>query len=161
MATPHVAGAAALIWSKYPNSTNKQIRDILASTAEDLGAAGRDDAYGYGLVRAKAALDALAALNPGGGGDGGSSADTTPPVISNVASRITNAKNGSFEITWATNEPATSDVQIDGTVYASSTLTTSHKRSFRGTRGVKYLYYVSSADAAGNSATSGPHEHQN
>lgn len=156
MATPHVSGVAALIWSKYPGATNKQVRDALTSTAEDLGAAGRDNSYGFGLIRAKAALDALAALNPGSG-----SGDTTPPVISGVASRITNAKNGSFEITWTTNEPATSDVQLNGTLYPSSTLTTTHKRAFRGTRGATYTYYVTSADAAGNSATAGPFTHQN
>ncbi len=68
MATPHVSGVAALIWSYNPSWTNAQIRDALTATAEDLGAAGRDDSFGYGLVQAKAALDYL---NAGGGGGGG------------------------------------------------------------------------------------------
>ncbi len=156
MATPHVSGVAALIWSKYPGATNVQIRQALTSTAEDLGVAGRDTSYGYGLVRANAALDALAALNPGGG-----NADTVPPVITNVDSAITNAKNGSFAITWTTDEPATSDVQINGTMYVDSTLVTTHKRSFRGTKGANYTYYVFSTDAAGNPASAGPFTHQN
>lgn len=156
MATPHVAGVAALIWSKYPGATNAQVRQALVGSAEDLGTAGRDTAYGYGLVRARNALDALAALNPGSG-----STDTTAPVISSVASRVTNARNGSFEITWATNEAATSDVQMNGTLYPDSTLTTAHKRTFRGTKGALYTYYVISADAAGNSTTAGPFSHQN
>lgn len=59
MATPHVAGVAALVWSANPAWTNKQIRNALGATAEDLGTAGRDTSYGYGLVRAKAALDYL------------------------------------------------------------------------------------------------------
>lgn len=33
MATPHVSGAAALLWSKYPNATWKQIKDALLQTA--------------------------------------------------------------------------------------------------------------------------------
>jgi subtilisin family serine protease len=72
MATPHVSAVAALVWSYNTGWTNAQIRTALQSTAEDLGAAGRDNAYGYGLVRAKAAL---CSLNPsltlcgGGGGD--------------------------------------------------------------------------------------------
>jgi serine protease len=37
MATPHVAGVAALIWSANPGWSNQQIRDALAVTAEDLG----------------------------------------------------------------------------------------------------------------------------
>jgi serine protease len=65
MATPHVSGVAALVWSHVPTRSNDEIRQALQATAEDLGAAGRDNAYGYGLVRAKAALDRL--LGGGGG----------------------------------------------------------------------------------------------
>jgi PKD repeat protein len=63
MATPHVSGVAALVWSYVPTKTNAQIRTALQTTAEDLGPAGRDNAYGYGLVRAQNALAYL-----GGGG---------------------------------------------------------------------------------------------
>ncbi len=59
MATPHVSGVAALIWSVNPSWTNAQIRQALESTAQDLGTAGRDNSYGHGLVQAKAALDFL------------------------------------------------------------------------------------------------------
>ena len=59
MATPHVAGVAAVIWSHGSGWTNQQVRDALAATAEDLGPAGRDNAYGFGLIRARAALDSL------------------------------------------------------------------------------------------------------
>lgn len=155
MATPHVSGVAALIWSKHPGATNAQVRQALIETAEDLGAAGRDNSFGNGLVRANNALTRLGTLVGGGGGD------TVAPVISNVGSRKTNAKNGSFEITWTTNEPATSDVILNGITHSSSTLTTSHKRSFKGTKGATYTYSVSSADAAGNRATAGPFTHLN
>jgi len=59
MATPHVSGVAALIWSAYPTKTNAQVRAALESTAQDLGDAGRDNSFGNGLVQAKAALDYL------------------------------------------------------------------------------------------------------
>ena len=59
MATPHVAGVAALIWSANPGWTNQQIREALEVTAEDLGAPGHDPAFGWGLIRAKDALDYL------------------------------------------------------------------------------------------------------
>ncbi|MCO1332790.1 S8 family serine peptidase [Microbulbifer sp. OS29] len=59
MATPHVAGVTALVWSHFPNCSNTEIRNALTATAEDLGDAGRDNAYGYGLVQAKAAYDYL------------------------------------------------------------------------------------------------------
>ena len=57
MATPHVSAVAALIWSCHPSQTAAQIRSALTSTARDLGAPGRDNAYGFGVVQAKAALD--------------------------------------------------------------------------------------------------------
>lgn len=60
MATPHVSGVAALVWSHNSTWTNAQIRQALQQTGEDLGPAGRDTAYGFGLVRAKAALCYLA-----------------------------------------------------------------------------------------------------
>jgi len=70
MATPHVSGAAALVWSNNTSCTNDEIRLALQATAEDLGDPGRDNAYGFGLVRAKVADDYLG-LNPCGGGGGG------------------------------------------------------------------------------------------
>ena len=54
MATPHVAGVAAMVWSANPTATNPQVRDALTSTALDLGAAGRDNDFGSGLVQALA-----------------------------------------------------------------------------------------------------------
>lgn len=70
MATPHVSGVAALLWSQDTTCSNADIRSTLAVTALDLGPAGRDNAYGYGLVQV---ADASAALNcdGSGGGDGG------------------------------------------------------------------------------------------
>ena len=59
MATPHVAGAAALVWSYFPECSNHQIRNILALTAKDVGSSGCDDKTGFGLVQAKAAYDIL------------------------------------------------------------------------------------------------------
>ncbi len=58
-ATAYIAGAAGLIWSHHPDCTNGQIREILQQSAKDLGDAGRDDHYGYGLIQAKDALDLI------------------------------------------------------------------------------------------------------
>lgn len=66
MASPHVAGVAALVWSHHPSCTNDEIRTVLNTTAEDLGSAGRDVAYGYGLVQAKDAIDYISANGCGG-----------------------------------------------------------------------------------------------
>ncbi|NSW53183.1 MAG: S8 family serine peptidase [Anaerolineae bacterium] len=81
MATPHASAVAALVWSANPSWTNAQIREALTASALDLGAAGRDVAYGYGLVQAKAALDFL--------GYGGTPVNTPPTVT------ISSPANGS------------------------------------------------------------------
>jgi serine protease len=59
MATPHVAGVAALLAAQDATVTPAQIRYVLESTAEDLGASGRDDLYGWGLIDAQAALTSV------------------------------------------------------------------------------------------------------
>lgn len=57
MATPHVSGVAALVWSHCPGSSNAQLRSALVNSALDKGAVGRDTSYGFGIVQALAALD--------------------------------------------------------------------------------------------------------
>ncbi|WP_370222839.1 S8 family serine peptidase [Cytobacillus sp.] len=60
MAAPFVAGLAALYKEKYPLLTNAEIRTLLQKNAKDLGAAGRDPLYGYGLAQVDtAASEAL------------------------------------------------------------------------------------------------------
>jgi subtilisin family serine protease len=59
MATPHAAGAAALLWSHFPKCSNNQIRYALAYTAKDVGSSGCDQTYGYGIVQVKAAYNFL------------------------------------------------------------------------------------------------------
>ncbi len=63
MATPHASAVAALLWSANPTATNVEIREAIDATAKDLGAAGRDVYYGYGLIQA---YDALVYLGGGG-----------------------------------------------------------------------------------------------
>ncbi len=57
MATPHVAGAAALLASRLAPNTADNIRAALQNTALDLGPSGRDPQFGYGLVQAYDALN--------------------------------------------------------------------------------------------------------
>jgi subtilisin family serine protease len=56
MASPAVAGAAALVKAAHPDWTVAQVRDALTATAQDVGPRGKDVQYGYGLVDAAAAL---------------------------------------------------------------------------------------------------------
>jgi serine protease len=56
MASPHVAGVAALALAAGRATTAVGVARLLTRTALDLGVPGRDPAYGAGLVRADAAL---------------------------------------------------------------------------------------------------------
>jgi subtilisin family serine protease len=60
MATPHVSGVVALIWSLAPNAVADRVREALFSSAIDLGAPGFDLTYGNGRVDALAAAKKLA-----------------------------------------------------------------------------------------------------
>jgi serine protease len=65
MASPHVAGVMALMRFVNPGLTVAQVDNLFATGAltDDLGAAGRDNQYGFGLINARKAVDAaLAAL---------------------------------------------------------------------------------------------------
>lgn len=60
MATPHVAGLAALIKSYVPELTNDQIEEIIETSAEDRGEIGWDNKFGFGRINAHLALLAAA-----------------------------------------------------------------------------------------------------
>ncbi|MBF5045356.1 MULTISPECIES: S8 family serine peptidase [Myxococcaceae] len=64
MAVPHVSGVAALVWSARPGLRADQVRTLLEASARDLGEPGRDPAYGFGLVQARAALERLRSEPP-------------------------------------------------------------------------------------------------
>jgi len=63
MAAPHVSGVAALLRARYPSWTNSTIKSRLQSTATDLGTAGFDNSFGYGLVNAAKAVGMTAAVS--------------------------------------------------------------------------------------------------
>ncbi|MGQ9552548.1 MAG: S8 family serine peptidase [Anaerolineae bacterium] len=56
MATPHVAGLAALIWSVRPSLTTQAVVKAITDTAQDLGTPGWDATFGYGLIDAGTAV---------------------------------------------------------------------------------------------------------
>jgi subtilisin family serine protease len=59
MASPHVAGVAALLFSKKPSASGAAVVSALTSSATDLGSRGYDTTYGHGLVSAAAAIRRL------------------------------------------------------------------------------------------------------
>ena len=62
-ANPNMAGIASLVWAVNPDLDGGDVRDVMTSTAMDLGAAGRDNTFGRGLVNADAAVRRAWALD--------------------------------------------------------------------------------------------------
>ncbi len=50
MATPHVAGAIALLKQAFPEKTGHELKQMLYETARDLGEPGEDNTYGMGII---------------------------------------------------------------------------------------------------------------
>ncbi len=61
---PMVSGVAALIWSIHPDWTNQQVFDQICHTADDRGAPGWDQYYGWGRVNAYRALTETIDITP-------------------------------------------------------------------------------------------------
>lgn len=59
MATPHVAGAAALLFEAEPALTLGQLREALEGTAVELGEPGKDNSYGSGRLDLFRALQSI------------------------------------------------------------------------------------------------------
>ena len=56
MATPHVAGLAALVKSQFPELKADEIRARIEKSADDLGEGGFDKQFGHGRINARKAL---------------------------------------------------------------------------------------------------------
>jgi subtilisin family serine protease len=56
MATPHVAGLAALLFGQHPTWTNAAVRNQIDQCSDDLGAAGKDTSFGFGRINLGRAL---------------------------------------------------------------------------------------------------------
>lgn len=160
MASPHVAGAAALVMAQGVSDPD-DVRRILTETARDLYDPGEDLWSGHGLLDAEAAVLQAIAETGGGepdtgeepeeGGDEGSTEpepDTTGPVISDVYGEV---GAGWFRITWTTDEAATSDIVFDPWgEYPQAEYVTEHSRKFTAQSGQRFYFDVKSVDEAGN-----------
>lgn len=116
MATPHVSGVAALVWSHFPQCTAQQIRQVLNTTAKDKGQPGRDTSYGYGIVQAKAAVDYL--TNNGCDTSGAVDANFNFTVSGLTATFNNQSTAGSYQ--WEFGDGATSSQTNPAHTYASA-----------------------------------------
>ena len=56
MASPHVAGLAALLLGQNPGWSPHQVRNRMNACSDDLGAPGRDNEFGNGRINLERAL---------------------------------------------------------------------------------------------------------
>ncbi|BDX08568.1 S8 family serine peptidase [Planctobacterium marinum] len=102
MATPHVVGVAALVWSFFPQCSADEIRSALQATAKDKGSAGRDTQYGYGIVQSEDAYNYLntygCAGDGNGGGNGGGGGNVDP--VNGSISNLSGSRNAWDRYTW-------------------------------------------------------------
>jgi hypothetical protein len=149
-ATPIVAAAAALVIGERPDFTPSQVDATLASSAVDLGAAGKDVYYGAGRVNAAAAVQLAAQTN---------ATDTTAPSVA-IASPTGGTVSGlvSVSVTASDNVGvARVDLRVNGSVVLSDTVSP-YQFAWDSTtvpNGTVTLTAVA-YDAAGNAATSAP-----
>ncbi|MEA3282212.1 MAG: S8 family serine peptidase [Euryarchaeota archaeon] len=120
MATPHVAGVAALLIEYNPYVTPSEVKDILHSISLDKGGMGPDNTYGWGVVDSVAALDNVSAiritLDAGGPYDPGDRVTITGSI-----------SNRTIPISAVVNVTATSP---DGLIVASDTATSDSEGNF-------------------------------
>jgi serine protease len=153
MASPHVAGLAALLLAEGADPA--EVPALLTETARDIGAPGWDTRSGYGLIDPVAALARVAggAAPDAGAPPSSGSSDTTPPVISGVSGW----RSGSaMSLEWTTNEPATTEVTFEtyGWFGDTTVLSTAHALEFTIDRWTTYRFSIQAVDAAGNQTVS-------
>lgn len=122
MAAPTVSGAIAVLIGAYPTYNAHDLARLLFSTTEDLGLAGVDAVYGYGLIRLDRATDGPTTLAAGATQTVG--ANTTVYWSQPLAASGGFNKDGDGILTIAghTNAPGNVSV-LGGTLAVDGTLT--------------------------------------
>lgn len=143
---PHVAAAAALLKAYNPSWSNVDIRWRLGAGATDLGPAGRDAQFGYGLLNI---TGAIAAVPP-------------PPGFTSVSVSGPNSMPGCTTGTWTANTvggvpPITYQwtVQDNGT-YSENTGTSNQLVYTNSGQVFSIFVEVTATDSNGSSMTSSP-----
>ena len=114
-ATPHVAGALALLLHKFPRLRAEQAVDILLRTADDLGEPGPDSTHGHGLMNLERAFQPV----------GLTTASLGKTLLTNPAELMTGPVQGAFG-DWA----------LKGKVFEGMMIEDSYERPFFMTQSV-------------------------
>lgn len=123
----HVSGGLALLAGAFPGATVTELESALTETAVDLGSAGPDDDFGYGLIDLAAAYDWLQNNNGG----------STAGELQLSAAAYAIAENaGSLSITVTRVNGSAGDVTVD---YATSDGTALAGQDYADTAGTLSL----------------------
>lgn len=135
MATPAVAGLAALVWSNHPTCNGEDIRAAFKATAQDGGTAGKDVYFGYGIVQA---ADADAYLTANGCG-------ATPPPSSDLtlaANGYTSKGKKKVDLNWSGAATGNVDVYRNSQLILTTPNDGVHTDSISTKGGGSYSYQV-------------------
>ncbi len=130
MASPHVAGVAALVKSKNGALSNAQIRNILETTADDIGASGWDNLFGYGRLNAYNAVMAAGGSTPVNSPPNAGFTFTTLDLTATFTDTSSDSDGTIASWSWNFGDSSTSSAQdpvhpyaTDGTYNVSLTVT--------------------------------------
>ncbi|TFG08044.1 hypothetical protein EU538_07775, partial [Candidatus Thorarchaeota archaeon] len=115
MATPMAAGIGAMIRQADGSLTAMDVKNVLTTTALDMGETGADNTYGYGIAQAKAALDYVT---------GGGTPTDNPPSCSIVAPAEGETVSGVYRVyvdASDDNGVSSVEVQIDSGTWVDIT----------------------------------------
>lgn len=150
--SPITAGVVAAMLSVNPELTPEEVEAILEATADDLGPAGYDPAFGHGRVNAGAAVARARGLTP--------TPDTTPPTVSLTAPAAGATLSGTVMVTAAaTDDVGVTRVELylDGSLLATDTAPPfSFAWDTTKCGDGSHTLQARADDAAGNSAVSAP-----
>ncbi|MCM3718520.1 S8 family peptidase [Fictibacillus phosphorivorans] len=132
MATPYVTAIYALYKEAYPNKTTAELRKMIQNRAKDLGVAGRDVNFGFGLIQAPDMPDKI-----------------PPTTPQNISYKI--AGGSKIHLTWTASKDRS---PITGyNIYRNGKKVKSLVYGLQYSETVKpgfYKYEVSAVDEAGN-----------
>lgn len=142
--SPIVAATAALVLSRQPSLTNDALVSILENNADDKGATGWDQYFGFGRINAYRAVNAASA------------SDTTAPSVTISTPANSATVSGTVSITGtATDNVAVTSIEwyLDGQLQGSTTTSPFSFSWVTSTNG-SHTIQVKAYDAASNVGSS-------
>ncbi|MBL0385939.1 S8 family serine peptidase [Tumebacillus sp. ITR2] len=157
MASPNVAGVAALVWNYRPTLTNFQLERVLESSALDLGTAGKDTTFGYGLVNAFSAMTAAVDTTPIGLTLTGVTPNPFAPTGSNVSTfsySIAEPGNVTLKVLDASGNVVRTLLNNSAVTVGAKSVTWDGKNDAKVLVAEgEYTFQLTAVDSWGNSAT--------